>query len=105
MDLVLSIADHYFFTPCVYPATWPEDDALRQILGLLAVTNLGAAALYLVLGSLSYYFNQVRREICYAMQSLPWISLPTVALFFAEIRGYSKLYDSVDDSPYGKMHA
>lgn len=56
MDLVLSIADHYFFTPYVYPATWPEDDALRQILGLLAVTNLGAAALYLVLGSLSYYF-------------------------------------------------
>ncbi|MGH0125053.1 UNVERIFIED_CONTAM: hypothetical protein FKN15_027885 [Acipenser sinensis] len=115
MDLVLNIADHYFFTPYIYPATWPEDDALRQILGLLAVTNLGAAALYLVLGSLSYYFifdhtlmkhpqfleNQVRREICYAMQSLPWISLPTVALFFAEIRGYSKLYDSVDDSPYG----
>ncbi|TSQ12687.1 Lathosterol oxidase [Bagarius yarrelli] len=45
--------------------------------------------------------NQVRREIKYALTSLPWISIPTVALFFAEVRGYSKLYDNVDDSPLG----
>lgn len=45
--------------------------------------------------------NQVQREIKYAMTSLPWISLPTVALFFAEVRGYSKLYDAVDESPLG----
>lgn len=37
------------------------------------------------------------------MTSLPWISIPTVALFFAEVRGYSKLYDSVDDSPLGQL--
>lgn len=46
--------------------------------------------------------NQVQREIRYALTSLPWISLPTVALFFAEVRGYSKLYDSVGDSPLGR---
>uniref|UniRef100_A0A663LXF3 Sterol-C5-desaturase n=1 Tax=Athene cunicularia TaxID=194338 RepID=A0A663LXF3_ATHCN len=45
--------------------------------------------------------NQVRREITYALRSLPWISVPTVALFFAEVRGYSKLYDNIEDSPYG----
>lgn len=47
--------------------------------------------------------NQVRREITYALRSLPWISVPTVALFFAEVRGYSKLYDNIEDSPYGKL--
>lgn len=36
------------------------------------------------------------------MTSLPWISIPTVALFFAEVRGYSKLYDNVDDNQLGK---
>lgn len=36
------------------------------------------------------------------MTSLPWISIPTVALFFAEVRGYSKLYDNVDDHQLGK---
>lgn len=37
------------------------------------------------------------------MSSLPLISIPTVALFFAEVRGFSKLYDNVDDSPLGKL--
>lgn len=36
------------------------------------------------------------------MTSLPWISIPTVALFFAEVRGYSKLYDNVNDYQLGK---
>nr|XP_023669396.1 lathosterol oxidase isoform X2 [Paramormyrops kingsleyae] len=115
MDLVLSFADRYFFSPYVYPESWPEDEPVRQIIGLLVVTNLGAAILYLVMGYLSYYFifdhdlmkhpqfleNQVRREIKYAMSSLPWISIPTVALFLAEVRGYSKLYDNVNESPFG----
>lgn len=37
------------------------------------------------------------------MTSLPVISIPTVALFFTEVRGYSKLYDHVADSPLGKL--
>lgn len=47
--------------------------------------------------------NQVQREIKYAMTSLPWISIPTVALFFAEVRGYSKLYDSISECPLGEL--
>lgn len=39
------------------------------------------------------------------MWSLPWISVPTVALFFAEVRGYAKLYDKVDDWPLGKFRS
>lgn len=50
-----------------------------------------------------YPQNQVRREISCALRSLPWISVPTVALFFAEVRGYSKLYDNIEDSPYGEL--
>ncbi|XP_067910184.1 lathosterol oxidase isoform X2 [Heterodontus francisci] len=115
MDIVLHYTDYYFFTPYVYPSSWPEDGALRQILSLLVVTNLGAAVIYLLFGMISYYFifdhtlkkhpqylpNQVQREIKYALNSMPWMSIPTVALFFAEVRGYSKLYDNIEDSSYG----
>ncbi|XP_063291771.1 lathosterol oxidase [Pelobates fuscus] len=115
MDLVLNVADYYVFTPYVYPASWSEDNSLRQLLSLFLVTNIGALAIYFLFGGLSYYFvfdhslmkhpqfleNQVRREIKFSMQSMPWISIPTVALFFAEVRGYSRLYDNIDSSPYG----
>lgn len=56
MDLVLNAADYYFFTPYVYPATWPEDEPFRQIISLLLVTNLGALVLYFLFATLSYYF-------------------------------------------------
>ncbi|KFW09140.1 Lathosterol oxidase, partial [Fulmarus glacialis] len=115
MDLVLDAADRHILTPYVYPAGWPEGEPCRQLLSLFVITNLGALTLYLLFGTLSYHFifdhelkkhpqfleNQVRREITYALRSLPWISVPTVALFFAEVRGYSKLYDNIEDSPYG----
>lgn len=56
MDLILNAADYYFFTPYVYPTSWREDEPLRQIIGLLVITNISAALLYLGLGALSYYF-------------------------------------------------
>lgn len=56
MDLVLNIADYYFFTPYIYPATWPEDDIFRQTISLLIITNLGAYNLYFFFATLSYYF-------------------------------------------------
>nr|BAA18970.1 fungal sterol-C5-desaturase homolog [Homo sapiens] len=115
MDLVLRVADYYFFTPYVYPATWPEDDIFRQAISLLIVTNVGAYILYFFCATLSYYFvfdhalmkhpqflkNQVRREIKFTVQALPWISILTVALFLLEIRGYSKLHDDLGEFPYG----
>uniref|UniRef100_A0ABI7ZTD4 Fatty acid hydroxylase domain-containing protein n=1 Tax=Felis catus TaxID=9685 RepID=A0ABI7ZTD4_FELCA len=115
MDLVLSAADYYFFTPYIYPASWPEDDIFRQTISLLIVTNLGAYILYFFFATLSYYFvfdhslmkhpqflkNQVYREITFTVQSLPWISIPTVALFLLELRGYSKLYDDIGEFPSG----
>lgn len=55
MDHVLNISDYYIFTPYVYPASWPEDGALRQIISLWLVTNLGAELIYLGFGALSFY--------------------------------------------------
>lgn len=56
MDHVLNIADNYIFTPYVYPASWPEDEALRQIISLWVVTTLGAELIYLGCGALSFYY-------------------------------------------------
>ncbi len=56
MDHVLNIADKYIFTPYVYPASWPEDEALRQIISLWVVTNLGAELIYLGFGALNFYY-------------------------------------------------
>ncbi|KAK0137302.1 Lathosterol oxidase [Merluccius polli] len=113
MDHVLDIADRYILTPYVYPASWPEDGALRQVISLLVLTNMGAELLYLGFAAFSFYYvfdhrllkhphfieNQLQREIRLGVTSIFWMSFPTVALFFAEIRGYSKLYDNITKSP------
>ena len=39
----------------------------------------------------------------FTVQSLPWISIPTVLLFLLELRGYSKLYDDIGEFPSGKL--
>ena len=56
MDVVLGLADKYFFTPYVYPETWEESNPWRQFLSLNIVTDLGGAILYLITASLSYLF-------------------------------------------------
>uniref|UniRef100_A0AAQ4Q1I2 Fatty acid hydroxylase domain-containing protein n=1 Tax=Gasterosteus aculeatus aculeatus TaxID=481459 RepID=A0AAQ4Q1I2_GASAC len=87
MDHVLDIADSYIFTPYVYPASWPEHRALLLI--------------YLGLGLMKhpqFIKNQVRKEIELSATSIFWMSFPTVALFFLEIHGHSKLYDNISES-------
>lgn len=56
MDHVLHIADCYFFTPYIYPVSWPESWAVRQIISLWVVTNVGALLVYLVFGALNFYY-------------------------------------------------
>lgn len=46
--------------------------------------------------------NQVRKEIQLGTASIFWMSFPTVALFFWEIRGHSKLYDNISESSLGE---
>ena len=45
--------------------------------------------------------NQVSLEIRYALRSMPFISIPTVGLFFLEVRGYSRLHNHFDPSLSG----
>ncbi|CAI7935250.1 Fatty acid hydroxylase domain-containing protein, partial [Podarcis lilfordi] len=56
MDLVLAYADDSVLTPYVYPTAWPENNPFRQFISLIVITNVGALILYLLIGSLSYYF-------------------------------------------------
>ncbi|XP_064617943.1 lathosterol oxidase-like [Liolophura sinensis] len=115
MDVVLNLADYYVLTPYVYPDDWREDDRTRQLLSLLVIANVGGFLIYLITAVLSYYLiydhrfkkhvhfleNQVQREILCAVNSLPLMSIPTTAMFYLEVRGYSKLYDNVQDTEAG----
>ena len=107
MDLVLAFSDRFFFTRFVYPIGWPEDSWSRQLLSLLVITNVGGLLLYFATAGFSYFFifdkkllnhpqilkNQVSLEMEVAVKSIPLMSLPTVAIFFLEVQGCSKLYD------------
>nr|KAI8747321.1 lathosterol oxidase [Biomphalaria glabrata] len=115
MDVVLDYADHYILTPYVYPSTWPENDPWRQIASLLLIANVGGYILYFISATFSYFLifdhrlmkhpqildNQIRKEIMCTVISVPFMSIPTVTMFFLEVRGYSKLYDNVGDTRLG----
>lgn len=106
MDLVLNYVDEKLLTPYVYPKSWPEEDVFRQILTLYVMTCAGGWLLYFITALLSYIFvfdkryelhphflpNQVKLEILYASQSIPFIAVLTVPMFMLEVRGYTKLY-------------
>lgn len=104
------------FTPrdAAYMSAWDRDNVYRQNLSLFLITWIVGAAIYFLVSSLSYVFvfdkttfkhpkflkNQVRMEIKQAVGAMPWIAVLTVPFFFAEVRGYSKLYDNLSDEPF-----
>ena len=47
--------------------------------------------------------NQIRREITYTLKSVPTMGFLTSIAFLLEVNGYSKLYDSVDETKFGKQ--
>lgn len=47
--------------------------------------------------------KQVRKEIQLGITSIFWMSFPTVALFFLEVKGYSKLYDNINKTSNGRL--
>jgi len=61
MDIALDAADRYFFTPYVYPKSWPESNIFRQFISLNLITDAGGAIMYLVSASLSYLFIYDKR--------------------------------------------
>jgi Delta7-sterol 5-desaturase len=94
-------------------SAWPRDNITRQIISILAITQLGASLLYFTFAAMSYYFifdrrlehhprflkDQVRLEIKSSMSAVPFINLMTLPIFLAEVRGKSLLY--ADVSKYG----
>ena len=116
MDLVLDAADHFVFTPYVYPTSFEPTDWRRQALSLNLITIIGAYVLYFTCATFSYVFffdkslvqhpkflkNQIKQEIRSSVVSIPLMGIPTaVPVFLLEVRGYSKLYDGVEDGIYG----
>ncbi|XP_022092144.1 lathosterol oxidase-like [Acanthaster planci] len=116
MDIVLNVADDYIFDKYnVYPVSWSNDYWLRQVASLYVLTCISAVGLYLVSASFNYYVlfdhrlekhplflkNQKRREIMTSILILPVIAVLTVAMFFMEVRGYSKLFDGLPSGELG----
>lgn len=111
MDIVVTPLDKYVLTPYVYPETWKEDDLERQMITVFAVLNIGGALLYFISAGFAYVFlfdkehrkhqffldNQEWVEIQYALVAIPWMAVYSLPIFVAELRGHSKLYDTVEE--------
>jgi lathosterol oxidase len=81
------------------------------MLSLIFLTILGIHLLYFIFAGLSYQFifnhdmmrhprflkNQVKLEIQCSLRGFPVMTLLTLPWFQAEVMGYSKLYDSVEE--------
>ena len=92
-------------------SAWPRDYIPRQLFSLSAITLTGIVFLYFIFAGLSYWYifnhemmshprflkNQVKLEIQCSLRAFPGMTLLTLPWFQAEVRGYSKLYDNVDD--------
>ena len=122
MDIILHHADEHFFTPFVYPLgmeMFEKDHVVRQYISLGLIMLTAGAALYFLLGGLSYLFyfvlfkekfhpssepqpkkGQVAREIKLALWSMPTMAVLTAPIMVLEVRGYSKLYEEVDSWGY-----
>jgi lathosterol oxidase len=91
-------------------SAWPRDYIPRQVLSLFAMTSIGITILYFTFAWLSYKFifnhdmmrhprflkNQIKLEIQCSLRAFPGMILLTLPWFQAEVMGYSKLYDDVE---------
>lgn len=95
----------------------PRESLIRQSISVFTIAWLGAALLYVVFCSLSYFVffdkrlmhhprilpNQIRREIKSSMIAIPIIDLLYLPWFLLEIHGYSQLYEDVDEYGWGYL--
>ncbi|GAD99321.1 sterol delta 5,6-desaturase ERG3 [Paecilomyces variotii No. 5] len=110
-------ATHFFRlepSKYAYMSAWPRDNIYRQSVSFFLITWIFGIIVYFLCASLSYIFiwdkttvkhpkylkNQIRKEIRQTMESMPIMSILTVPFFVAEVRGYAKLYDTVDQEPF-----
>ncbi|KAI9342564.1 hypothetical protein BDR26DRAFT_801821 [Obelidium mucronatum] len=93
------------------PLLLVHDSTVRICFQLWVVLTVLGAFQYLLGSTLNFYLifdretlnhpkilpNQVAREIYLSLESLPWTATVTVPWFFFELRGYSKLYDTIEN--------
>lgn len=98
-------------------SAWPRDYVPRQLISITVLTLIGITSLYFIFAGLSYRFifnhemmkhprflkNQVKLEIQTSMRSFPGMTALTLPWFQAEVMGYSKLYDNVDEYGWGYL--
>lgn len=121
MDIALDLFDQYAgdaiyaSLPSSYLSSLARDSILRQALSLYLLTYIGILFLYFSMATASYYLifdhrmklhprylpNQVSLEIASSLRAFPWIDIMTLPWFLGDVRGWSLLYDNVDDSPIG----
>ncbi|KAL8370451.1 hypothetical protein RB595_000700 [Gaeumannomyces hyphopodioides] len=96
-----------------YQSSLPRDNLYRQGFSLFLIIWLFGLLVYYVFASLSYFLvydkanmshpkflkNQIWLEMLQANQAFPVMSILTVPLALAEVRGYSKLYDTTEEGP------
>ncbi|EXJ79641.1 C-5 sterol desaturase [Capronia epimyces CBS 606.96] len=101
-------------TDWTYSSAWPRDNIFRQAISLFFIVWIFGIILYFLFATLSYVFvfdkktfehpkylkNQIRLEIAQTQKAMPGMSLLTAACMLAEVRGYSKLYDSAAEAPF-----
>lgn len=92
-------------------SAWPRDYIPRQMISLSVISLVGVHLLYFLFAWLSYTFifnhdmkrhprfleNQIKLEIQSSLKAFPVMTLLTLPWFQAEVMGYSKLYDNVED--------
>ncbi|CAL8126806.1 unnamed protein product [Orchesella dallaii] len=115
MDQILNLCDYFVLSDYVYPEDWPETSITRQFSSLMLIVTLSGYLLYFLAAGLSYMYifdkrlmkhplflkNQIWKEMRVACFSVPLMSFLSVLCFLLEVRGYSKLYDSIAESSLG----
>ncbi|KAI5457887.1 C-5 sterol desaturase [Mariannaea sp. PMI_226] len=96
-----------------YASAWDRDNPIRQFISLYFITWLFGLAVYFIVAALSYQFifdkrtfnhprflkNQVRLEIVQANRAMPVMALLTAPIFWLEVNGWGKLYDTTEQGP------
>ncbi|GAA5960724.1 hypothetical protein JCM8115_001809 [Rhodotorula mucilaginosa] len=94
-----------------------RDSIVRQALSLYGITYVGIFLLYFSVATFSYYAifdhrmeqhprflkNQVRKEIAFSLEAFPMLDLLTLPWFVGDVRGWSMLYDTIEEGPFGKQ--
>ncbi|KAJ5020749.1 hypothetical protein J3E73DRAFT_358833 [Bipolaris maydis] len=96
------LVPHYLLsTTCTHPAHTP----IHRLFGVLVYYIFASASYFFIFDKSTfnhprYLKNQIKLEMKQANIAFPIMAIFTVPFFLAEVRGYSKLYDTVDQATH-----